>query len=93
MEVAAQAESLIQKWEDELGPLKNLRADLYGPGGRLEGVRKITDGRKGSLYEKDDVRLGLVLCMRRLYFEGVEICLVCQRDGSLSLTRIRLAWL
>lgn len=50
-----QAEELIQKWEDELGPLKNLRSDLYGPGGRLEGVTKITDGKKGSLYKIDNV--------------------------------------
>ena len=55
MEVVVQAEALIQKWENQLGPLKNLRSDLYGPGGRLEGVRKISDGRKGSAYEKDDV--------------------------------------
>ena len=56
MEVVTQAENMIQKWENELGPLKNLRSDLYGPGGRLEGVRKIMDGRKGSVHEKDDVR-------------------------------------
>lgn len=51
-----QAEELIQKWEDELGPLKKLRSDLYGPGGRLEGVRKITSGDKGGGQVKDDVR-------------------------------------
>ncbi|CAD6574376.1 MAG: hypothetical protein ASARMPREDX12_006570 [Alectoria sarmentosa] len=47
MEILVHAEELITKWEDELGPLKNLRADLYGPGGRMEGVRKIPwkDGR------------------------------------------------
>ena len=50
MEVVVQAEELIQRWEDQLGPLKNLRADLYGPGGRLEGIRKIVD--KGK---RDDV--------------------------------------
>ncbi|KAL6720512.1 hypothetical protein ACLMJK_002436 [Lecanora helva] len=54
MEIVMKAEELIQKWEDELGPLKNLRADLHGPGGRLEGVRKLTDGKKESMYEKDD---------------------------------------
>ena len=41
MEVVVQAEEMIQKWEDQLGPLKNMRADLYGPGGRLEDLRKI----------------------------------------------------
>ena len=42
MDILVRAEELITKWEDELGPLKNLRADLYGPGGRMEGVRKLT---------------------------------------------------
>ena len=53
MDILVHAEELITKWEDELGPLKSLRADLYGPGGRMEGVRKITwkDG-----HVPDDVR-------------------------------------
>lgn len=42
MDILVRAEELIAKWEDELGPLKHLRADLYGPGGRMEGVRKMT---------------------------------------------------
>ena len=42
MDILVRAEELMTKWEDELGPLKNLRADLYGPGGRMEGVRKLT---------------------------------------------------
>ena len=42
MDAQMQAEELISKWEMELGSLKNLRADLYGPGGRMEGVKKIT---------------------------------------------------
>lgn len=40
-EIAWQAEKILLKWKDELGPLNNLRADLWGPGGRLEGVRKL----------------------------------------------------
>lgn len=55
LEIVVHAEELITKWEEELGPLKNLRADLYGPGGRLEGVRKVTTWRHG-IYEKDGVR-------------------------------------
>ena len=53
LDILARAKALLSKWEDELGPLKNIRADLYGPGGRMEGVRKITwkDGRV-----PDDVR-------------------------------------
>ena len=50
VEVVEQAEEMIQRWEDQLGPLKNLRADLHGQGGRLEGLSKIIG--KG---ERDDV--------------------------------------
>jgi len=77
MELVAQAEELIQKWEDELGPLKNLRSDLYGPGGRLEGVRKLTDKKKDSPFEADDVSLGSVLRERCSCFQGVKVCMVC----------------
>lgn len=41
MDLVGRAEELIQKWEDKLGPLKNLRSDPYAPGGRLEGLIKI----------------------------------------------------
>ena len=61
MDAVVSAEELIQKWEDKLGPLKNLRSDLYGPGGRLEGVRKITGSRRGSIYKIDDVSLNTML--------------------------------
>ena len=53
MDIVVHAEKLIAKWEEELGPLKNLRADLYGPGGRMEGIRKIS-WKNG--HEPDDVR-------------------------------------
>lgn len=47
VDILEHAEELIEKWEEKLGPLVKLRADIYGPGGRMEGVRKITwkDGR------------------------------------------------
>lgn len=41
VEIARYAEKILLKWEDELGPLQNLRADLWGTGGRLEGLRKL----------------------------------------------------
>lgn len=47
-EIATQAEKILSRWEDELGPLKNLRVDLWGPGGRMEGLIKLEkppDGR------------------------------------------------
>lgn len=53
IDIQMHAEELITKWEDGLGPLKNLRADLYGPGGRMEGVRKMT-WKNGRI--PDDVR-------------------------------------
>ena len=58
--VQVHAEELMAKWEDELGPLKNVRADLYGPGGRMEGVRKITwkDGRVPDDVGRVPERLG-----------------------------------
>ncbi|KAI9875977.1 MAG: hypothetical protein M1830_007618 [Pleopsidium flavum] len=35
------AERVIEEWEGYLGPLKRVRANLWGPGGRLEGVTKV----------------------------------------------------
>ena len=54
MELVVKAEEMMQKWEDQIGPLKDLRADLYGPGGKLEGLRKITTWEYGR-EQKDDV--------------------------------------
>ena len=34
------AEEILRKWQDQLGPLSEIRADLWGPGGRLEGIPK-----------------------------------------------------
>ena len=66
MDILVRAEELITKWEDELGPLKNLRADLYGPGGRMEGVRKLTwKGEPGP----DDVR-------------NVQTSMICLNNSS-----------
>jgi hypothetical protein len=35
------SEALVNAWEDRIGPLRTIRADLWGPGGRLEGVMKL----------------------------------------------------
>lgn len=35
------AEDAIDRWECSLGPLKCVKANLWGPGGRLEGVAKL----------------------------------------------------
>lgn len=52
VETIVQAENTLLKWEDQLGQgsFKNLRADLWSEGGRLEGVRRIKDWR-----HRDDV--------------------------------------
>ena len=74
IDILEHAEDLITRWEDELGPLKHLRADLYGPGGRMEGVRKITweDGTP------DDVRQvpAQMRCLNN-HTSGGQISLVC----------------
>ena len=41
------AEALLVSWEERVGALKNVRADLWGVGGRLEGCRRV-GGRRGE---------------------------------------------
>ena len=38
--ITMQAEELITKWELALGSLKSIHVDLWGPGGRLEGIKR-----------------------------------------------------
>lgn len=38
------AETLLNRWEERVGPMKNVKADLWGKGGRLEGCRKVDVG-------------------------------------------------
>jgi hypothetical protein len=38
------ARIILKKWENQFGPLDDLRADLWGPGGRMEGLKKTKDG-------------------------------------------------
>lgn len=45
LEVVIQADDILMKWEITLGPLQDLQADLWGPGGRLEGLKKIKSRR------------------------------------------------
>lgn len=50
------AEALLVTWEERVGALKNIRADLWGVGGRLEGCRRARgqDG-KGKYWKVDQV--------------------------------------
>lgn len=45
LEVVIQADDILMQWEITLGPLQDLQADLWGPGGRLEGLKKIKSRR------------------------------------------------
>lgn len=53
-DIPSQARNILRKWEYELGPVHNLHVDLWAPGGRLEGVRKLEKVRDDK-NEKDTV--------------------------------------
>lgn len=38
------AETLLSRWEERVGPMKNIKADMWGKGGRLEGCKKVDVG-------------------------------------------------
>ncbi|KAL8827096.1 MAG: hypothetical protein Q9191_003395 [Dirinaria sp. TL-2023a] len=64
VEATLLSDALLSAWERSLGSLKNIRADLWGPGGRLEGIKKLTDAghgadageRRGSAWSVEDVK-------------------------------------
>ena len=100
MDIVLHAERLIAKWEEELGPLKNLRADLYGPGGRMEGIKKISwknghepdDVRQVSTYMdcwNDNTRRGNLLGLlreNRILLEHIPLVTSASRSASTSLS-------
>lgn len=53
-DATSKAQKIIKKWETSLGSLNDLRADLWGPRGRLEGLRKMK-GLWGATTEKAEV--------------------------------------
>ena len=69
MDVVIAAEELFRKWENQLGPLNDLRADLYGPDGKLEGLRKINTWEHGR-EERDDVWTNSIAIDRMLNHLG-----------------------
>ena len=71
------AEEMMQKWEDQMGPLKDLRADLYGPDGKLEGLRKITTWDYGR-EQKDDVLTNTMVIGIMLNGLGCQVFVVCR---------------
>lgn len=40
-EMATKATRILNKWEKPFGRVDDLRADLWGPGGRLAGLKKV----------------------------------------------------
>lgn len=48
--IVEEAQELLQAWENELGSLRSIRADLWGPGGRLEGVKELDEWRDVLLW-------------------------------------------
>ncbi|MCJ1387372.1 hypothetical protein MMC18_000215 [Xylographa bjoerkii] len=48
------AKALLRAWEVRYGPLSDITTDLWGPGGRLEGLVKLTDS--GKLSQDDNPR-------------------------------------
>lgn len=49
--IVEQAKGILKEWEEDLGPLQNIRADLFAIGGRLEGVTRTTYWTSGASYE------------------------------------------
>jgi len=49
--IVEQAKGILKEWEDDFGPLQNIRADLFAVGGRLEGVTRTTYWTNGASYE------------------------------------------
>lgn len=47
-DIVLRAKELVICWEDVLGPLKNLRAELWALGGRLEDVRRVKPWKDDS---------------------------------------------
>jgi len=52
-DIVDQARELLRTWESALGPLHDRRADLYAPGGRMEGLRESTQYQDRIPYQDD----------------------------------------
>ena len=58
-EYAMLAETVLEQWENCLGSLKEIKSDLWGPDGRLHGLRRIRDSGVGL--SPDEVCMSLAL--------------------------------
>ena len=41
--IVLKVDRLLERWERDFGPLVELRSDLWGPGGRLHGLKRLTE--------------------------------------------------
>ena len=53
------SEEILRAWQDKLGSLSDVRGDIWGPGGRLEGVPKEICLRRNSLVDPYDEKMSI----------------------------------
>lgn len=51
--IVQEAQELLQDWEKELGSLRSIKADFWGPGGRLEGVKELEEWQDSIVWVKN----------------------------------------
>lgn len=62
-------DTLIERWEKQFGPLKNIGTPLYGPGGRLCGVCKPGD-KDREVFERYAARRHWLTFRRHSWLDG-----------------------
>ena len=53
------SEEILRAWQDQLGSLSDVRGDIWGPGGRLEGVPKETCLGRKSVVDPNDEKMSI----------------------------------
>ena len=53
------SEEILRAWQDQLGSLSDVRGDIWGPGGRLEGVPKETCLVQHSIVNSNDEKMSI----------------------------------
>ena len=75
------AETLLNRWEEKVGPMKNVKADLWGQGGRLEGVQESRCGLGGR---RHGIGAGGNHSLKRGRDQADLVCRGGARRGKLS---------
>lgn len=58
-DATARAQRILNKWEKSLGRVDNLRADPWGPRGRLEGLKKFKGPWRATAEKAEVSRLAI----------------------------------